>query len=967
MRRSLAALAAVALLGTTLASPPAAADPDDRPQRLQALTVLPPGNSMHITLDGFLAGTLTGDPEAFGDHLDDQRALYWDHEFKDGGFREECDAPEEPGRSARLCFDEFGVPAVYADSLEDAWYGAGHAAVQQRLFLMDAVRRTARGTLSELTGPDGVPADVATRVQGYADDELQAMLRALSPEAHAVARAHLDGINDAITATRLDPTSMPAEYVLLQTLPEPFTEVDLAAMGVLMTREVASEGGTEMDNVASLRSLESALGTRAGRDAWQDLHWVEDTEATVTVPPEEGVFARSSASARQRTTAFETMADHAASLPLELARGDGTGGFPRPEPLPLPDGLPEVAGLPTIPAELRDEAIRSRITESLTAFPSKLQGGSFGVAIGPERTADGSTLLISEPQLLFDPVLLWELEVHAPGTSVRGSTVPGLPVVGIGYTPRHAWAVTTGMSQTVQSFVSPLRTGDDGRREHRHDGTWKPLECRDEIVRYRTTVEGVPIGPPLGSVEVEACRTVHGPLVATSEDGELGRATRYAMWERELETLEGLLGWNLATSFDEFEAAVRKVTWNENTLYADVDGRIAYWHPGLHRQLDPGSDPRLPTPGTGELDGDGFLPFARLPHAVDPAQGWLANWNNKPAHGWLDGESQPYTALPAGRHHRTTTLVDELSARDDWSFDALRDLDRIAGSRDPRATALRPMLLDLRERDDLPSLQREALQVLAGWDGSATGPGADERFVEGEPGTVGAAWTIFDRFARRLPALVLTELEAADPDLLARRNRVSSGHPFDVSPALNLTLRVLDPSTSSLTPAYDHLDGRDADEVLATAFATVLDELVAEHGHDDLATWRTGMAMTSVCNPTGLVGPCVDMPLLERGTWIHLVGFGGEAAATPDDIPDDADDVPDGAAPDNGAAPAPEADPPDDTTPSEPGNGPAHEMVAATPVASPARPPLPVTGGSAVLGLLLLGAALATSWRRRDV
>ena len=60
-----------------------------------------------------------------------------------------------------------------------------------------------------------------------------------------------------------------------------------------------------------------------------------------------------------------------------------------------------------------------------------------------------------------------------------------------------------------------------------------------------------------------------------------------------------------------------------NTVYADADGRIAYWHPGLFPVRSSSWDSRFPAPGTGEHDRRGFVPFERMPHVVDPEQGAL--------------------------------------------------------------------------------------------------------------------------------------------------------------------------------------------------------------------------------------------------------------------------------------------------------------------------------------------------------
>jgi penicillin amidase len=121
------------------------------------------------------------------------------------------------------------------------------------------------------------------------------------------------------------------------------------------------------------------------------------------------------------------------------------------------------------------------------------------------------------------------------------------------------------------------------------------------------------------------------------------------MYGRELENLNGILAWNKADTFEQFEAGVRMTTWNENVTYADADGRIAYWHPGLYPVRSASWDSRFPAPGTGEHDFRGTVPFERMPQSVDPRVGYLANWNNKPAAGWIDEYLDAASSRPAAR------------------------------------------------------------------------------------------------------------------------------------------------------------------------------------------------------------------------------------------------------------------------------------------------------------------------------
>ncbi len=930
-------MAAVMVLAVALALPSTTATAADG---MRARVVLPPGNSQFFSLDAFLVngpqelGGTAPDPDSWGANVDDQRELYWNYEYRDGALRPEpfCDDPQTPRAGVTVCFDDYGVPVVYADDLEDLWFGVGYGVAQIRLFLVDAIRRTARGTLAELAGPgDGgktVQEDVATRVTTYSEAEFDAMLQDSSPDAITSAEGYRDGINawiDEITTTSRH--LLPAEYTLLGSDPAPLTLTDISAVGVLFTRFVAAEGRNEMDNVEALRELEEAFGVDAGRARFQDLMWQEDGGAIVTVPEGEGVFPRTTlaTSPEDREHAFQTMADHAQAIPLELATGPGTGHFAVPDAgLPIAPGIAAPAAVPNPAAE---------VATFFEEFKGRLHGGSFMAMIAPEKTADGSALLMSEPQLLMSPQLLLEIEIHGAGMHARGSTAPGVPVLGIGYNEDVAWALTTGNSKTIDSFIETTRpdSNGDGTPEYLHDGEWKEQDCRTEVVTWRDSVEGVPVGPALNEVEVPVCRTVHGPIVATTSDGTMARSTQYAMWLREIETIEGVSRWPGASNLAEFEAAMRSVTWNENTGYADKDGNIAFWHPGLHHVRNPETDTRLPIPGTGEYDMDGFLDFEDLPHVVNPEQGYIVNWNNKPAQGWLDGGGESATSYPAGHGARVGILDSLIEARDDWDFDGLQEIDRHAGSQDHRAEHFLPLILRLQDADDLTDTERAALDVLAAWDGSANGPGADWTFdFDSTPATVGAAATIFHRLMLALPDELFADLRLPESDYDFVAEQTSMGrHFYDMSPVLNLALRVLDPSTSTLTPAADYTGGRTTDEVLRAVLGDVVTTLTAELG-SDVTTWRSDYgSMEKVCASVGgTIGPCPLMPFLERGSWVHLVAFAG--AGEP-------------------AAPAPEPDP------------------SAPPTATPdTDSPLPATGGGlALAGALAVLAGIGSRRRRR--
>lgn len=912
MRSSLLVLCLVLL--ASLVGPVGAQPGVDQPPPIegQAVSLLPPGNSGFVSVDGQAAGSAGG---SYGENSDDQSQTYWGLEGYAGqGFADPADAvrtEELLDGAVRIYWDDLGVPAIYGDTGYDVWYGAGYAIAQIRLFLMDAVRRLGRGTYAALVGAGGVSDDVMQRTLAYSDEEYQAFYDSLSQDSKDAFDGYVDGANDWIAQVNTDPSLLPVEYALLSAQPEPLDVLDALAAGVYITRFVASEGGNEMDNVRLLRDLEAQLGSEAGRGVFTDLVWQDDPLAVTTVPREEGTFPNAGFDAADADAVFEAAADYAATLPLELTDGPGTGAYPDPQSagFAAADGSSSSAAdssssdEPDSSSELSELGPQAMAAEALIEWAQSLHGGSIAVALGPGRTADNSAVLLSGPQLGYSyPSLLVELEVHGGGYNARGSSVPSLPTVGIGYTDRVAWALTTGYSKTIDSFIETVR-GPAGALEYFHDGEWKAAECREETIPYREAAGGaLPVGPALRSETVSVCRTVHGPVVAV-QDGEgerLARAVQYQMFGEEVGTVEGILAWNRAKNFEDFEAAMRMVTWNENTTYADADGHIAYWHPGVHRERAP-FDLRFPMPGDGSADFGDVLPFEALPHAVDPGQGFLANWNNKPAHEWLDGVGVGNTSRPGGAVQRVSNPIELIGDRTDLSFAAMQDLEVEAGLLDPRATPFLPVILSALEGSDELA---PVADLLAGWNrrfydppnapARFNGPGGESSL---EDGTDGPAATVFEAVLEALLADVFGDEwdgRIADPDVAATCNSGSScpdlfsrqlgvgGHRYDMSPGHNLLLRVLDPSSSGLTTSRDYLDGRSVDEVVVAAVESALDTLEAAYESSDLADYRRPTHMSDVSSLTGVTGPSATQPYMDRGSYIHVVGFDSIGTVTPE-------------------------------------------------------------------------------------
>src|SRR3954464_5867952 len=143
----------------------------------------------------------------------------------------------EPRPGARIFRDRaYGMAHIWGDTRYNLMFATGYATAQERLFLMDALRRTAKGTLAGLTGASAARGDADQLTdQDFSDEELTKQFEALpkrfgaeGQRMHDDIQAYVDGINARIDEVNSDPSQMPAEYPALGTTPEKWTGAEPA-------------------------------------------------------------------------------------------------------------------------------------------------------------------------------------------------------------------------------------------------------------------------------------------------------------------------------------------------------------------------------------------------------------------------------------------------------------------------------------------------------------------------------------------------------------------------------------------------------------------------------------------------------------------------------------------------------------------------------------------------------------------
>ena len=287
------------------------------------------------------------------------------------------------------------------------------------------------------------------------------------------------------------------------------------------------------------------------------------------------------------------------------------------------------------------------------------------------------------------------------------------------------------------------------------------------------------------------------------------------------------------------------MTWNENVIAVDDRGNIGYWHPGLHPLRPRNYDERLPYPGTGEAEWRGFLPRRQDPYVINPAQGYLFQWNNVPSIGWTNGDAEARERA-TGPFHRVR-LVRLLAGRVTRkpSYAASTAIDRTTGT----TAQQRPFFgSQLRKARKGASGGAALLDTLLAWDGNY------DR-VNGS-GTVDPGVAAWEEFKTQAALIALHGLKPGPlgPGTKDLSGRPGKSHEFDITLGEAYAFRVL--KSAGLRLAAER-----AAEVLTKRFKSA-----------SPASWREPRRMYEMSAQGAAAVP--DLKFFDRGTFQHSIGLG---------------------------------------------------------------------------------------------
>ncbi|MGP1347289.1 MAG: penicillin acylase family protein [Phycisphaerales bacterium] len=434
--------------------------------------------------------------------------------------------------------DALGIATINAASELDAYRALGYAHAQDRLFQMDANRRSAAGRLAEWLGPAGLPEDIAARSL-FLEDAAQRALNDIDPRHREILTAYAEGVNAGMASLE----APPPEYLLLAVEPEPWTPKDSLLIALNMCRYLAYGG-------ASRERLHAVLLDSYPKPLLDFFFQPFSRFDTVNEVPNFGTWA------------FQPATPPGPDIINLRAPRIGAA-------LPPPHGNPDPAPL----TAHHERPHHSRSTPPASPFfpipplvdpPDAIGSNNWALAGG--RTEHAGAILANDMHLgLMVPNTWYRADINWTNHRLVGLTLPGLPGLVVGSNTRVAW----GFTNVHGDFVDHILIEADPDNPDRYR-TPDRFPTSTEPFTTITTEISVRGGDP---VVREWKNTRWGPVNAS-----IGGRPAVAKWTCTEPGGLNLAILDIANAGSAADAAEIFARWHgppQNVAIADRDGRIA--------------------------------------------------------------------------------------------------------------------------------------------------------------------------------------------------------------------------------------------------------------------------------------------------------------------------------------------------------------------------------------------------------
>jgi acyl-homoserine-lactone acylase len=294
--------------------------------------------------------------------------------------------------------------------------------------------------------------------------------------------------------------------------------------------------------------------------------------------------------------------------------------------------------------------------------------GSNGIAVGPSNTTSKHSLLLINPHTSF----FFRSEAHMvsdEGLNAYGALTWGQFFIYQGFNERAGWMHTSSSVDNIDEYLETIvKTGDGFAYKY---GTEQRAVTASKITVPYKTANG------MAQKEFTIYRTHHGPVVREAP-GDNTKWVSVRLMQEPLKALTQSYSRTKATNYKAFRDTMELHTnSSNNTIYADADGTIAYFHSNFIPKRDAKFDWTKPVDGSDPAtEWHGVLSIDETPGLRNPASGWLYNVNNWP---WsAAGPDSPkkadypaYVDRGTSESPRGVHAIEVLQNKKDFTLDSL--------------------------------------------------------------------------------------------------------------------------------------------------------------------------------------------------------------------------------------------------------------------------------------------------------
>lgn len=351
-------------------------------------------------------------------------------------------------------------------------------------------------------------------------------------------------------------------------------------------------------------------------------------------------------------------------------------------------------------------------TAAIEKNEEEIVTGSNGFAIAPSRSVSGNAILYINPHVTF----YFRPEVHVvseEGLNAYGAVTWGQFFVYQGFNERCGWMHTSSAVDVADVYEEKISKKDNAYT-YAYNNADKAVTVKKIQLRYKN-------GNDISSKTIPALFTHHGPVMAK-------RNQQWLSVKSHNRSMNGLIqSWQRtkAKSFAEFKKVMDLLeNTSNNTVYADAEGNIAYWHGNFIPKRDPKYDWSKPVPGDiTATEWKGLHPVSESVHLYNPSNGWLQNCNSTPYTCAGDQspkrENYPAYMAPDGELFRGLNAVRVLSRQSKFTIDSV-----IAAGYDTYLAAFEDLVPavvkafnnTVQKNDSLFPILVEPVQTLNNWD-----------------------------------------------------------------------------------------------------------------------------------------------------------------------------------------------------------------------------------------------------------